>query len=181
MVNVIPPEHRHVSFNSTHSLGAASTWKSLARDSYISHPLTAWPADSQLWHGHKTDALGRSHYFSFVILAYLLCCVCLLYLLFSITCISVVRPQSSGQRKTSWTRSSTSYWQKWKKRAPQNELLLPTLRPQHTRHPCDSHLGLLYICKNKVWFASILLVSMLLNNKQPSGGQRWNTTIKMIA
>lgn len=28
-----------------------------------------------------------------------------------------------------------------KKGAPQNEVLLPTLRPQHTQHPCDSHIG----------------------------------------
>ncbi|KAM4531890.1 ciliary microtubule inner protein 4 [Odontesthes bonariensis] len=35
--------------------GAPSTWKSLTSDSYISHPLTNWPADPYPWYGHKTD------------------------------------------------------------------------------------------------------------------------------
>lgn len=79
------------------------------------------------------------------------------------------RLQSSGQRETSWTRNSTRYWRKWKKRAPQNELLLPTLRPQHTHRPCDSHFGLLCKCSNKEWLATVFVLSSLLNNKQPRG------------
>ncbi|XP_042361487.1 testis-expressed protein 33 [Plectropomus leopardus] len=35
--------------------GAPSTWRSVSRDSYIRHPLTAWPTDPRLWYGHKTD------------------------------------------------------------------------------------------------------------------------------
>ncbi|GLD60504.1 testis-expressed sequence 33 protein [Lates japonicus] len=35
--------------------GAPFTWRSLTQDSYISHPLTAWPTDPHLWYGHKTD------------------------------------------------------------------------------------------------------------------------------
>ncbi|XP_029997316.1 testis-expressed protein 33 isoform X2 [Sphaeramia orbicularis] len=53
--------------NSYHSLGhclrtnifpgAPLEWKSLSRDSYISHPLDPWPPDPHLWFGHKTDDL----------------------------------------------------------------------------------------------------------------------------
>ncbi|XP_028456412.1 testis-expressed protein 33 isoform X1 [Perca flavescens] len=37
--------------------GAPLTWKSLSRDSYISHPPTAWPPDPHLWYGHKTNEM----------------------------------------------------------------------------------------------------------------------------
>lgn len=37
--------------------GAPLTWRSLSMDSYVSHPLTDWPADPDLWYGHKTDEL----------------------------------------------------------------------------------------------------------------------------
>ncbi|XP_049925225.1 testis-expressed protein 33 [Epinephelus moara] len=35
--------------------GAPLTWKSVSRDSYIHHALTAWPPDH--WYGHKTDEM----------------------------------------------------------------------------------------------------------------------------
>ncbi|XP_035037730.1 testis-expressed protein 33 [Hippoglossus stenolepis] len=37
--------------------GAPVKWKSLSQDSYISHPVTAWPADPHLWYGHRTDEM----------------------------------------------------------------------------------------------------------------------------
>ncbi|XP_034448708.1 testis-expressed protein 33 isoform X2 [Hippoglossus hippoglossus] len=37
--------------------GALVKWKSLSQDSYISHPVTAWPADPHLWYGHRTDEM----------------------------------------------------------------------------------------------------------------------------
>ncbi|KAK9535436.1 hypothetical protein VZT92_007817 [Zoarces viviparus] len=37
--------------------GASLTWKSVSRDSYVSHPPSAWPADLHLWYGHKTDEM----------------------------------------------------------------------------------------------------------------------------
>ncbi|XP_036945241.1 testis-expressed protein 33 isoform X1 [Acanthopagrus latus] len=37
--------------------GAPSPWRSVTQDSFISHPLTAWPADPQRWYGHKTDEM----------------------------------------------------------------------------------------------------------------------------
>ncbi|XP_051244250.1 testis-expressed protein 33 isoform X2 [Dicentrarchus labrax] len=37
--------------------GPSFTGKSHTRDSYISPPLTAWPADPHLWYGHKTDEM----------------------------------------------------------------------------------------------------------------------------
>ncbi|KAL3054150.1 hypothetical protein OYC64_006477 [Pagothenia borchgrevinki] len=38
--------------------GANLTWKSLSKDSYVSHPRTARPTSLvHLWYGHKTDDL----------------------------------------------------------------------------------------------------------------------------
>ncbi|XP_041854415.1 testis-expressed protein 33 [Melanotaenia boesemani] len=53
--------HHHGYLSLSHCLrtnifpGTSSTWKSVTRDSYISHPLTTWPADPHLWFGHQTD------------------------------------------------------------------------------------------------------------------------------
>ncbi|XP_037647966.1 testis-expressed protein 33 isoform X1 [Sebastes umbrosus] len=38
-------------------ISAPLTWKSLSRDSYISHPPAAGPTDPHLWYGHKTDEM----------------------------------------------------------------------------------------------------------------------------
>lgn len=89
------------------------------------------------------------------------------YLSLFITCLSVVPLQSSGLRETSSSRSSTRPWEKWRKRAAQNETL--PLRLQHTQNPSESHLGLVWKCWNKVWFATMYVVSLLLNSKQPRG------------
>ncbi|XP_008328424.1 testis-expressed protein 33 [Cynoglossus semilaevis] len=39
--------------------GAASTGRSLSHDSFIRHPLPAWPTDPQLWYGYKTNEMTQ--------------------------------------------------------------------------------------------------------------------------
>lgn len=36
--------------------GCPVAWKSVTSESYMAHPLTAWPPDH--WFGHKTDDMG---------------------------------------------------------------------------------------------------------------------------
>ncbi|XP_034448707.1 uncharacterized protein LOC117766106 isoform X1 [Hippoglossus hippoglossus] len=89
--------------------GALVKWKSLSQDSYISHPVTAWPADPHLWYGHRTDEMGECIFNLFNPAVFVL--MLLLFLLktcFSL-CVAVAHLQSSGQRETSRARSSARY------------------------------------------------------------------------